>query len=70
MFNKKFLDPYFFTMKNLKNNFENFNLLACCSKEIKANFSKKGEKDLILSINESVINTLNGIISLSPKEKT
>ena len=30
---------------------------------------KKGEKDRILSINECVINTLNGNITLSPKEK-
>ena len=54
MFNKKFLDAYFFTMKNLKNNFENFNLLVCCSKEIKANISKKVENDKELNELEKI----------------
>jgi hypothetical protein len=56
-------------MEKLKNNFENLNLLASCSKKIKDSLIKKGERDLILSINECVINTLNGNITLSPKEK-
>ena len=56
-------------MEKLKKKFENLHLLASCSKKIKDNLIKKGEKGLILSINECVINTLNGNISLSPKEK-
>ena len=56
-------------MEKLKNNFEKLNLLANCSKKIKDSLIRKGEKDLILSLNECVINTLNGNIALAPKEK-
>ena len=56
-------------MEKLKTNFEKLNLLANCSKKIKDILIKKGEKDLILALNECVINTLNGNITLSPKDK-
>ena len=56
-------------MEKLKTNFEKLNLLANCSKKIKDSLIKKGEKDLILALNECVINTLNGNITLSPKDK-
>ncbi len=56
-------------MEKLRDNFENLNLLANCTKKIRDKLINKGKKDLILSLNECVLNTLNGNISLRPKDK-
>ncbi len=56
-------------MEKLKNNLETLKLLCDCKKKIKNNIIKKGKKDLILTINECVLNTLNGNVELGPREK-
>ena len=56
-------------MEKLKKNFENLKLLSDCKKKIRNSIIKKGGKDLILSINECVVNTLNGNVKLTTSEK-
>ena len=56
-------------MEKLKKNFENLKLLSDCNKKIRNHIIKKGDKDLILSINECVLNTLNGNVKLTFTEK-
>ena len=44
--------------------------LSCdCKKKIKHNILKRGKRDLILAINECVLNTLNGNVELTKKER-
>ena len=55
-------------MEKLKKNFETLKLL-CYLKKIKHYIIKRGNKDLILAIIECVLNTLNGNVELTKKEK-
>ena len=56
-------------MEILKKNLESLKLLSDCKKKIRNNIIKKGKRDLILSINECVVNTLNGNVKLTTDEK-
>jgi hypothetical protein len=56
-------------MEKLKKNLETLKLLCDCKKKVKHNILKRGKKDLILAINECVLNTLNGNVELTKREK-
>ena len=56
-------------MNKLRKNINELKILSCCSKKLKDNLIKKGNRELIKTIEECVINTLNGNIKLTKKEK-
>lgn len=56
-------------MEKLDTNLDNLKLLSCCSKKIKDKLIIKGNKELIKSIEECVLNTLNGNINFTKKDK-
>ena len=56
-------------MEKLENNLPSLKILSCCSKKIRSKILKSSNKDLIKAIKECIINTLNGNIKLSDREK-
>lgn len=56
-------------MEELEKNIHNLKILSCCTKKLKNKLISKGDKSLILTLTECIINTLNGNIKLSPKDK-
>jgi hypothetical protein len=56
-------------MEKLKNNLPYLKILSCCSKKIRINILNSSNKDLINVINECIINTLNGNVKLTEKDK-
>ena len=59
-----------FEMEKIIKNLNKLKILSCCKKKIKDNLIKKGDREFLLAIEECVINTLNGNINLSKKEKS
>ena len=57
-------------MNHLERNLEYLKILSFCSKTNKNLIVKKGTKDLINTLNECAINTLNGNIRISNKNKS
>ena len=55
-------------MDKLSKNLNTLKTLSCCRKRIKDNLIKRGKKDLINSVCECVLNTLNGKIKLTKKD--
>ena len=56
-------------MEKLDRNLNKLKLLSCCSKKIKDNCINKCNRELIKTIEECVLNTLNGNIFFSKKDK-
>ena len=56
-------------MDRLEKNIQNLKILSCCNKKLKNKVITKGDKSLILTLNECILNTLNGKIKISPKDK-
>ena len=56
-------------MEKLEKNIHNLKILSCCNKNLKNKLITKGDKSLILTLNECVLNTLNGNIKISPKDR-
>lgn len=55
-------------MEKLEKKLDTLKLLKDCKNKIKNQIINKGDDDLILSLNECVINTLNGNVNLSQKD--
>ena len=56
-------------MEKLKNNLNKLKFLSNCNKQLLTNILKSADKELIQSLNECVLNTLNGNIKLSVDER-
>ena len=56
-------------MEKVIKNLNKLKILSCCKKNIKDNLIRKSDRELLLTIEECVINTLNGNINISKKEK-
>ncbi len=51
-------------MDNLEKNIQNLKILSCCDKKFKNKLILKGDKTLILTLTECILNTLNGNIKI------
>jgi|LakMenEpi03Aug12_release.lakeMendotaPanAssembly.Ray.scaffolds.fasta_scaffold340327_2 hypothetical protein len=56
-------------MENLEKNIQNLKILSCCDKALKNKLISKGDKSLILTLTECVLNTLNGNVKISDRDK-
>lgn len=58
-------------MENLKNNLETLKLICNCTKKTKTKqlIQKLGNENLIKTLNDCILNTLNGNINISHKDK-
>jgi len=56
-------------MDNLEKNIQNLKILSCFDKKLKNKLILKGDKSLILTLTECILNTLNGNIKIGEKDK-
>jgi len=56
-------------MDILEKNIQNLKILSCCDKKLKNKLILKGDKSLILTLTECILNTLNGNIKIGEKDK-
>lgn len=56
-------------MEKIEQNLKTLKILSCCGKKTKDKLIKKADKKLITAISECVLNTLNGNIKVSNKDK-
>jgi hypothetical protein len=57
-------------MEKLKQNIQILKILSCCDKNLKNKLITRGNKSLINSLTECILNTLNGNIKISTKVKS
>ena len=56
-------------MEKLEKNIHILKLLSSCNKKLKKSLITKGDKSLILTLTECILNTLNGNIEISQKDR-
>jgi hypothetical protein len=54
-------------MERLTKNFDTLKVLSCCNKHKRNKILKDADNELILSICECIVNTLNGNVKFPPK---